>query len=425
MHLYCSSAPTGPLRRVGYITPAGDRSTFAYNPFTRKWVFHVTGSLPHGRRHVTYFASDRFEGHIESICVRDPCCRLLKLFSFCNHDFITAYARRYGCLAWHDRNMGRPANQSQRFFNWLSTDALDGHTPYQGRPADVYAADTSPYESLTLVGHHIYFSGHLFDKDISLSLGFARDGFSTIRPTPRFDFAHVPAGHTPYYYPSFVGGLLCVHADHITFHISGLRHKTREALEAGTATAEASDFVPLIARFRLRRDGFASIAAAEGVAVGQFSTPPVRITRADRLFLNARVPSDGRSTLTVSILNATSRNVLGASGKLRFDQTAHRVDLWWGDVNCQHECGSVKFPASGVPVRLRFTMRGDAELFAFWLTPKATGESGGRLPPCVPPATTRGNQTISWSTMRVRMNTLRLPRVLSSVNSDDGSGLAA
>lgn len=94
---------------------------------------------------------------------------------FCNAEVTIDVARRHDCAMWVSRakpssaqapTPGPPQQQDSRrsasepsFASWLSSDTLDGVTALHGRPVDVYGADTTPYESLTLVGMGINFGG--------------------------------------------------------------------------------------------------------------------------------------------------------------------------------------------------------------------------------------------------------------------------
>jgi len=289
------------------------------------------------------------------------------------------------------------------------------------------------------VGMGIYFSGHFFDKDISLSLGFSRDGFATQRPVPRFDFARpMPLRKT--YYPSFSGGLLCVYERHLAFYISTLelRNKTDTTRADTLPDGNPHSFRPRVDIFHLRRDGFASLAVAptaaptsvahrgrptdnESVPSGTVVTKPLDFSRGGKhLFVNVRVPDDGLSRIVFKLLHASATDgassnhghgaALAASIPMTaIDSTAVRVQ--WKPKRPMLSKKVFDRPP-GVPLaaepdvttplqglhpphgRLAFELRGAAELYSFWISDDTErGASGGKLPPCVPPLRNRAGST--------------------------------
>ena len=402
LQLFCSKTPIGPLDEVGSIYPAGDRSTFAFNAFTRKWVFMLTGVQVNGMRHVSYFERASFEGnHSETACKgrERPCCRLKSRvwFSLCDSDAALETAKRFGCWSWNHRSL----QKGQHFVNWLSSDTHDGLTPYQGRPTDVYAADYASYESITLIGMGIYRAGHEVDKDISLSLGFSRDGFHYVRPQPRFDFA-MPQPRERQYYPSFSGGLLCVHKDHLDFYISSLLLRSNSTRTAWVLAHELlkktrgnrnwgeqhwakenekivrslhDDLDPVVSLFRLRRDGFASISPiVSSKAPAILETHLLRFN-GTRLFINAKVPAYPESSLQVRLLSAENAELARSYELAAFDSTAKPV-AW--------RKGGLSESEAVHRARLKFIIRGEAQVFAFWFASDDRGGSAGKLPPCAP-----------------------------------------
>ncbi|MHC4836368.1 MAG: hypothetical protein ACYTCN_10635, partial [Planctomycetota bacterium] len=252
---------------------------------------------------------------------------------------------------------------------WVGGDNLDPrHTDPRFSHYDptLYTLDAMPYESLMLGQFSIWngpdYAGsekYWVPKRCDILLGFSRDGFHWDRPDrTRFisctwDEQSWRMGNVQ----STVGSPLVV-GDELYFYFNGRPKPAPGApdwdgdYQAGLAT--------------LRRDGFASMDASGSAKT--LTTRPVKFTNGKHLFVNTDCPS---GSLKVEVLNQNSQVIapftLANCDAILEDTTRKRVT--WG---ANYDLSSLQDTA----VRFRFTLD-DGSLYAFWVSPDASGASYG------------------------------------------------
>ena len=305
----------------------GDRSTVFYNPFRKVWVYGVRD----GSREVS-----RCRAYCETA---EP----LKV-------------ARWGHTKTHRKN-------------WVGADRLDPdrsdldlrrvpERPWDLVPSQLYNLDCVGYESVML-GLFSIWRGHPKrgrPKINEVCVGFSRDGFHWSRPDRR---AFCPVSETKEAWnfgnvQSAGGGCLVV-GDKLYFYVTAANRTLRATGLDATYTGLAV----------LRRDGFASMDADN--REGTLTTRKVQFT-GRHCFVNVAAAA---GELRVEVLDADG-NVIPPFTKanclpVTTDSTIQRVQ-WRG--------GQDLSALSGKPVRLRFHLR-NGQLYAFWVTPDASGASHG------------------------------------------------
>jgi hypothetical protein len=228
---------------------------------------------------------------------------------------------------------------------WAEADAKDPLREDYRTPAQLYNLDGVAYESL-LLGFFTIWRGQFPDrqKPNEVCLGFSRDGWHWSRPERR---AFCPVSETfgdwNYANVQSVGGGCLVVGDELWFYVSG---------RSGAPKGSNKDGACVTGLATLRRDGFASMDGE-----GALTTRPVRFS-GKNLFVNLEA---AEGELVVDLLR--DGTVLRTSKPVRGDRTLLAVPLDLGDV-------------AGSPVQFRFRLRG-GKLYAFWVSPDASGASGG------------------------------------------------
>jgi hypothetical protein len=303
--------------------PSGDRNTFFYNPFRKKWVFSIkTQAL----------------------------------------DATKSRARRY----WEGDNFIAAAKwKPEDPVFWVSADDLDQPDPVVGNPPEIYDLDVTAYESL-LVGMFQIHKGPInsiaeknrVPKTTELVIGYSRDGFHWDRPvrTP-FVAASRQAGHWKRGYVHSVGGVLLVVRDRIFIYYGGFSGQAPKGpdMYAGGATGVAF----------LRRDGFASMDAP--AAGGILTTRKLRFSGA-HLFANVDA---SRGELKAEVLDAAGRPIppFTLENSLAVKANSTRQLLQWRGATDLAKL-------AGKELRVRFHLR-DGQLYSFWVSPEAAGFSAG------------------------------------------------
>ena len=308
---------SGPVSRTG---PAGDRNSAFYNPFRKAWVFSVRAHEPFGGLKKPH----RIRRYWES------------------PDLIRNLPWKYG----------EPPL-------WVGPDRADLRRPPKNRQPQLYNLDAVAYESV-LLG---YFSlmrdvpnrETLRPKINEVSLGYSRDGFHWARPDRR-SFLPVCERRRSWNWGNVqsVGGGCLVVGDELYFYYSG-RKATKTFYDAGGSTGLAV----------LRRDGFASMDA--GAGEGTLTTRPVRFS-GQRLFVNLDAPE---GELRAEVLDRSGHVIepyaMANCAPARGDKT--RMALRWR--------GAKDLSAlAGKVVRFRFSLK-RGRLYAFWVSPDASGASRG------------------------------------------------
>ncbi len=268
----------------------------------------------------------------------------------CRHGWGQPRARRY----WEVRDMERgpywrsPGQPDYAFF-WVGSDTLDPARPDYKIDPQLYNLDAVGYESLML-GLFTIWRGQPGprEKPNEVCLGFSRDGFHWTRPDRR---AFCPVSETPdewnYANVQSVAGGCLVMGDQLYFYVSA-RGNGRVA---GLAT--------------LRRDGFASMDA--DTTSGNLTTRLVTFN-GKYPFVNIDAP---KGELRVEILDEKGAPIPPFTRDncvpVRGDST--RAPVRWSGVP---DLSAL----AGKKVRLRFHLA-NGSLYAFWVSPDASGASHG------------------------------------------------
>ena len=313
-------------RERGRSGPAGDRTTFFFNPFRNVWVFSLRDQMAGGL--------GRFRRYWET------------------PDFLTG-------ARWR-------ANQPVL---WTAADVADPRRPEYNVPAQLYNLDCVAYESL-MIGLFTIYRGERQDREKpnDVCIGYSRDGFHWWRPDRE---AFVPVsehvGDWNWANVQSAGGGCLVVGDELYFYVSGRRGVPGSSDPGICSTGLAT----------LRRDGFVSMdhpASGRGVtrvqpalAPGTLITRPLRFS-GRHLFVNLDAPE---GELRVAILDREGRIIApydeNACVPVRANSTRARV-TWTtaGDLAS----------LSGRDVRFRFHLtRG--RLYAFWVSQGIDGASQG------------------------------------------------
>ena len=311
---------------AGRSGPAGDRTTFFYNPFRQVWVFSIRDEVPS--------SVGRFRRYLETT----------------------------------DFEQGARWQENQPV-SWISSDVDDPRRPEYAVPAELYNLDCVAYESV-LLGLFTIFRGERNEREKpnDVCVGFSRDGFHWDRPDRR---AFLPVsehvGDWNWGNVQSAGGGCLVVGDKLYFYVSG-RHGVPGSGDPGVCSTGLAT---------LRRDGFVSMdhpsSAARVERIQPSSEPGTLVTRPVRfsgrhLFVNLDAPE---GELRVEALDREGRLVSGFSAAqcvpVRGDSTRARV-TWAGARDLS--------ALAGQTVRFRFHLtRG--RLYAFWVSPSTDGASHG------------------------------------------------
>ena len=303
-----------------------DRTTFFYNPFRKKWVFSLRdeafkGPWDYKSRPVKPIGRSR--RYVEA------------------DDFVKG-------AKWPDFAGGREWRPGEPV-HWFASDKLDSVGIPEGEmKAELYNLDAAPYESLMLglfcILHDNSRAGRPKINDIMF--GFSRDGFHWDRPFREPVIAvsdDVKAWNAANL--QSVGGGCCIVGDKLYFYHSG---RSEGFEQTGVAF--------------LRRDGFASMDGT-----GALTTRALRF-RGKHLFVNAALPQ-----------GELRAEILGQDGNVVAPFTAANCEPVNGDRTkaALKWNGAADLSAlSGKAVRIRFHLK-NGSLYAFWISPDATGASHG------------------------------------------------
>lgn len=298
---------------AGRSGPLGDRSTVFYNPFRKVWVYGLRDYSPADGRYRRYWE---------------------------NADVLEASRWEAGQAPF-----------------WVGADTLDPPRADLKTPCELYNLDAVAYESI-LLGLFDIWRGQPQDraKPNELCLGFSRDGFHWYRPD-RTAFLPVSEKQGDWNWGNVqsAGGGCLIAGDQLYFYMSGRKGVPGSPASGICATGLAT----------LRRDGFASMDAdANG---GTLTTRPLRFS-GKYLFVNADAKG---GLIQAEVINDkgepiapfTKENCL----EITADGTAQRVQ--WENAPELAAC-------AGKPIRFRFHAKA-ARLFAFWVSPEASGASHG------------------------------------------------
>jgi hypothetical protein len=239
---------------------------------------------------------------------------------------------------------------------WLGADRLDAPRDDMKVQPELYNLDAVAYESLML-GLFSIWHGQTDErpKPNTVKLGFSRDGYHWHRPD-RTAFLPVSERREDWNWgnvQSAGGGCLIV-GDRLFFYVSG-RTSSPEAPTRHTCTTGLAT---------LRRDGFASMDAD---STGTLTTRPLRF-KGRYLFVNGDM---SRGELRVECLDGRGNVLHSYTNGDCLPLRANRTQL-----HVRWKKGQDLSSLAGRPVRFRFHLtRGS--LFAFWVSPDASGASYG------------------------------------------------
>jgi hypothetical protein len=317
-------------RGVAQSGDQSDRTTAFFNPFTKKWVLSLRAVTPLSLRSRFYIEHE------------DP-------------EMLVSLSHRV-----------RPDVDDKFTVFWFTPDDKElRHERYPDVDPGIYNFDAIPYESIML-GFYSVWSGPEnnvckeagIQKRNVVSLGYSRDGFHFSRPTHQaFMGVNETEGAWNWGNMQSINGVPLIVGDWLYFYCSG-RRLNSTMWDSYTSTGLAM----------LRRDGFVSLHGdKEG---GYVVTEPV-LFDGKYLFVNVELKS-AESQLLVEILDADGKALPEFSGE-------NSVALKQIDSTKQLVSWKTRDDLSalvGQRVRLRFSVT-DGDLYSFWVSPWATGESRG------------------------------------------------
>lgn len=309
----------GETARTG---PCGDRNSAFWNPFRRQWVFSI--------RH--------YSACVEGVAHAVRC-------------------RKY----WESPDLVRNTLwKPLEPVLWTAADALDASRPPGALATELYNLDAVAYESVLLglfaIQRAVADTAHYRPKINEVCVGFSRDGFHWFRPDRR-SFLPVSDNSQDWNWGNVqsVGGVCLVVGGELYFYASGRRGDPPFFCDAGGSTGLAI----------LRRDGFASMNAAEETAT--LTTRPLRFS-GRHLFVNVSAEEgELRAEMVGSDGNAIAPFTYADCIPVRQDTTS--TEIRWNNAD-----GLSSLPET--PVRIRFRLR-QGKLYSFWTSPDSSGASRG------------------------------------------------
>lgn len=307
-----------------------DRTTAFYNPFTQRWVLSIRGESPVSSRS-RYYAEDA-----------DPAT----LVSVAHRPF------------WQ--------NDDKYIHFWFSPDDKElRHPKYPEVEPAIYNFDAIAYESIML-GQYAAWCGpenNICERDgiqkrNVIELGYSRDGFHFSRPSHQpFMDVNETEGAWNWGNMQSINGTPLIVGDSLYFYSSG-RRLNKIMWDSYSSTGLAT----------LRRDGFVSMHANKNE--GYLTTEKLSFD-GSYFFANADVRGKG-AMLKVELLDADNHPIPGFTkddcvAMRNADQTKQMI-TWKGKSDLSELKGRI--------IRAKFYLtRGD--LYAFWISPWASGESRG------------------------------------------------
>ncbi len=300
---------------------AGDYCSFFYNSFRNVWVYSIKRDGPRGR--TRYYAESA--------------------------EFLAPQV--------FDRSVF-----------WVGADRLDKPDPRIGDATQLYSLSAVAYESILLGAFQIHLGPKNeicdlggFPKFTEIKLGFSRDGFHWHRPDRRaFIEATRRDGDWDRGYVHTTTGVCLVVGEKLYFPYtaySGIGPDGRRGMYSGGSIGLAM----------LRRDGFASMDAHD--RAGTLTTRPV-IFDGDQVFVNAAT-AGGSLRLEILDENGTVIAPFSAENCSPISADKTLIPVTW---RSRDSVAALR----GKPVRFRFHLtRGS--LYAFWVSPDASGASRGYL----------------------------------------------
>ena len=309
-----------------------DRTSAFFNPFTRRWVISMRGETP---------VSFRSRYYIENA----------------NAETLVSVAHRPN---WQNDD------QNVRF--WFTPDDKElRHPKYPEVKPGIYNFDCIAYESIML-GQYSAWCGPEnnvckrdgIQKRNVIELGYSRDGFHFARPSHQpFMNVNETEGAWNWGNVQSINGTPLIVGDSLYFYCSG-RRLNNIMWDSYTSTGLAT----------LRRDGFVSLHADK--KEGYITTE--RLTFDGRyFFVNADLKAKGAS-LRVELLDADGNPIPGFT-------KAECIAMQNADKTKQMITWKTKKDVAelaGRTVSAKFYIK-NGDLYAFWVSPWASGESRGYI----------------------------------------------
>lgn len=252
---------------------------------------------------------------------------------------------------------------------WLRTDKLDlKDSEYNCRP-QLYVFNTVAYESIMLGAFDIW-KGPENDscmasgspKITEIHLGFSRDGFhysrqknrspfiGCSRDSDKWDNGYVHASNT----------ICLIKGDELWFYYSAFKGDKRK--RGITEETNGMYFNGSIGLAKLRRDGFASLDGTGYIVTEKLTFD------GKYLFVNASAKE-----LLLEILDENGNVIEGFEREncvaFSGDSCKQKI-VWKGKKDLSEVCGRI--------IKIKFYQT-DGSLYAFWVSKRQTGESGGYL----------------------------------------------
>lgn len=300
-----------------------DTTTLFYNPFIKKWIYSIkkNGGLA-GRRREYADGNTPWEGR-----------------EFKNRTF------------------------------WLRADERDiVHEKWKDRP-ELYAFDSVAYESL-MIGGFTVFKGPQngvsmsrgLPKITELHIGYSRDGFHYSRQKDRSAFI-APSENPDKWDCGYIHtntAIFTVDDDRLTFYYTAFKGDATK-LDPENELVNGMYENAAVGAAYIRRDGFASMDGN-----GELKTKRLCFD-GEYLFVNAKAEN-----LSAEILDENGNIIKGFEKEncIAFSGNSCKTMLQWNNA----ELSALK----GKIIRIRFTQN-SGELYAFWISKKPTGVSGGYL----------------------------------------------
>ena len=317
--------------KAGDGSKTGDRSSFFYNPFRDRWVFSIRSGSKRGRSRHYWETRDFFSFTPQVSEKKEPVVWVASDNADWKRDDLLTQPQLYNldCAAYESVMVGL-------FSVWRGD--------YRSKPP------TEKAKELQQLGR---------PKQNSICVGFSRDGFHWDRSN-RQPFCPVSEkpGDWNWGNVQSVGGCCLVVGEKLYFYVSGRAGKSFPGCNYNDAGASTGLAI-------LRRDGFASMDAANELAT--LTTRPVEF-RGKHLFVNLAAP---KGELRMEVLDREGRAIKPFSHEncvpLRADKTLQAVK-WKGARDLSSLVGQ--------PVKFRFHLK-NGSLYAFWVSPDASGASHG------------------------------------------------
>ena len=317
-------------RGVAQSGSIGDRSTAFYNPFTGKWVLSIRTSK---RR--TDGSYSRGRNYIENT---DP-------------ELLVSLAHQI-----------KKEADDKHIIYWFGPDSMEQRNPgFPDFKPGIYNFDVIAYESIMLGFFNVH-KGPENDvcrklgipKRNEINIGFSRDGFHFYRPTHEV-FIGVNESENAWNYGNVqsINGVPIIVGDSLYFYNSG-RQLNNIYNDSHMSTGLST----------LRRDGFVSMLS--GKKDGFLLTEKVSFD-GKYFFVNA----DVQGTLRVEILDENNEPANGYKKDdcIAFTGNSTRQPISWKNKKNLSDL-------EGKVIKIKFYLT-DGDLYSFWISPWATGESRG------------------------------------------------